>query len=162
LIISNTTPLINFSSIERLDILYKLFGVIKIPPAVNTELLEKVKIFPKLQLALESPNILVLKLNDEKISTFLNIDLHLGESECIALALENKAQLLLLDEIEGRRVALYHKIKFIGIVGCLTLAKQKKIISEVKPVLDEIIEKGNFWLSEKLYLDVLKTNSEEF
>jgi predicted nucleic acid-binding protein len=55
LIISNTTPLINFSSIERLDILHKLFGEIMIPPAVNTELLEKVKVFPKLQLALDNP-----------------------------------------------------------------------------------------------------------
>jgi hypothetical protein len=161
LIISNTTPLINFSSKERLDILYKLFGEIKIPPAVNTELLEKVKIFPKLQVALDNPNISVLKLKDEKISAFLNIDLHLGESESIALALENQAQLLLLDEIEGRRIAQYHKVKFIGTVGCLTLAKQKKIISEVKPVINDIIEKGNFWLSEKLYLDVLKTNSED-
>ncbi|MBP9888304.1 MAG: DUF3368 domain-containing protein [Leptospiraceae bacterium] len=161
MIISNTTPLINFSSIERLDILHKLFGEIMIPPAVNTELLEKVKVFPKLQLALDNPNITVLKLKDEKISAFLNIDLHLGESESIALALENQAQLLLLDEIEGRRIAEYHKVKFIGTVGCLTLAKQKKIIAEVKLVLDEIIEKGNFWLSEKLYLEVLKTNNEE-
>ena len=61
-VITVNSLLINFSSIERLDILHSLFGEIKIPPAVNTELLDKIKIFPKLQLALETPNIQVLKL----------------------------------------------------------------------------------------------------
>ena len=41
MIISNTTPLINFSSVERLDILLKLFGNLYIPPAVKNELIEK-------------------------------------------------------------------------------------------------------------------------
>ncbi|HMX32980.1 MAG TPA: DUF3368 domain-containing protein [Leptospiraceae bacterium] len=162
MIISNTTPLINFSSIERLDILSTLFGEIIIPPAVKNELIEKINIFPKLQTVLENPNIVVLNLKDDRISGLLNIDLHLGESESIALAIENHAKILLLDEMEGRRIAEYHKLKIIGTVGCLTLAKQKKIIHEVKPILTEIINKGNFWLSEKLYQNVLKTNNEDF
>ena len=37
LIISNTTPLINFSGIDRLDILEKLFFKISIPLAVQKE-----------------------------------------------------------------------------------------------------------------------------
>lgn len=160
MIISNTTPLINYSSVERLDILLKLFGNLYIPPAVKNELNEKVEIFPNLQLVLENPNIKTINLKDNRIPALLNIDLHLGESESIALALENNAQLLLLDEIEGRRIAEYHKIKIIGTVGCLTLAKQKNIISEVKPILLDIVEKGKFWLNEKLFHEVLRTNNE--
>ncbi|HNC55604.1 MAG TPA: hypothetical protein PLP33_09190, partial [Leptospiraceae bacterium] len=68
MIISNTTPLINFSSIERLDILSTLFGEIIIPPAVKNELIEKINIFPKLQTVLENPNIVVLNLKDDRIS----------------------------------------------------------------------------------------------
>jgi predicted nucleic acid-binding protein len=34
LIISNTTPLINFAEIGRMDVLEALFGSITIPPAV--------------------------------------------------------------------------------------------------------------------------------
>jgi predicted nucleic acid-binding protein len=36
LIISNTTPLINFAEIGRRDVLEALFGAITIPPAVGT------------------------------------------------------------------------------------------------------------------------------
>ena len=45
-IISNSTPLINFAAIQRLDILETLFGKIWIPTAVERELLEKGKLYP--------------------------------------------------------------------------------------------------------------------
>ena len=46
MIISNSTPLINFSAIRRLDILEQLFGKIHIPKAVEQELLEKGREYP--------------------------------------------------------------------------------------------------------------------
>ncbi len=45
LIISNTTPLINFAEIGRLDVLEGLFGSLVIPPAVRAELTEKIGAF---------------------------------------------------------------------------------------------------------------------
>lgn len=47
LIISNTTPLINFAEIGRLDILQRLFGSLVIPPAVRAELTENRRFFRK-------------------------------------------------------------------------------------------------------------------
>ena len=41
MIISNSTPLINFAAIRRLDILEALFTNVSIPPAVEHELLER-------------------------------------------------------------------------------------------------------------------------
>ena len=38
LTISNTTPLINFAEIGRMDLLRELFGTLIIPPAVQREL----------------------------------------------------------------------------------------------------------------------------
>ncbi len=46
MIISNSTPLINFSAIRRPDILHRLFGKIHIPPAVENELFVKGKHYP--------------------------------------------------------------------------------------------------------------------
>jgi predicted nucleic acid-binding protein len=43
MIISNSTPLINFSAIRRMEILRRLFGKIHIPPAVENELFVKGK-----------------------------------------------------------------------------------------------------------------------
>ena len=41
MIVSNSTPLINFAAIGRLDILEALFTKLTIPPAVEHELLER-------------------------------------------------------------------------------------------------------------------------
>ena len=46
MIISNSTPLINFAAIRRLDILEHLFGKLVIPKAVERELLEKGSNYP--------------------------------------------------------------------------------------------------------------------
>ena len=46
LIISNTTPLINFAEIGRLDLLSELFGTVVIPPAVEAEVSAKSALFP--------------------------------------------------------------------------------------------------------------------
>lgn len=46
MIVSNTTPLINFAIIRRLDILQQLFGKLVVPPAVEHELLRKGKQYP--------------------------------------------------------------------------------------------------------------------
>ena len=46
LIISNTTPLINFAEIGRMDLLDGLFGSLVIPPAVVSELNGKSTLFP--------------------------------------------------------------------------------------------------------------------
>lgn len=47
LIISNTTPLINFAEIGRMDVLQGLFGALVIPPAVRDELEAKPVLFPQ-------------------------------------------------------------------------------------------------------------------
>ena len=46
MIISNTTPLINFAEIGRMEVLEGLFGTLVIPPAVADELAAKSMLFP--------------------------------------------------------------------------------------------------------------------
>ena len=41
MIVANSTPLINFAAIGRLDILEALFATVTIPPAVEHELFER-------------------------------------------------------------------------------------------------------------------------
>jgi predicted nucleic acid-binding protein len=47
MIISNTTPLINFAEIGRMDVLEMMFGTIIIPPQVVGELSAKSKLFSR-------------------------------------------------------------------------------------------------------------------
>ena len=48
-----------------------------------------------------------------------------GEAEAIALAIELKADLLLLDERLGRKVASRFRLNYVGLLGVLIEAKHK-------------------------------------
>ncbi len=86
---------------------------------------------------------------DEKKTRLLNLDLDLGESGCIALALEHEKSLLIIDEKKGRNVAKKLGIKIIGIQGVIIKAKEMGVISQVSPIIDKLATNG-FRMSEKL------------
>ncbi len=64
--------------------------------------------------------------------------LDLGESESIALALELKTDLILMDEYLGRELATMHKLKVIGIIGVLIRAKQEDLIASLKTEIQKL------------------------
>jgi len=86
-------------------------------------------------------------------------DLDSGEAEAIALAVELKADYLLMDETKGRQIAERYGIKATGIIGVLIKAKENGLIAEVKPYLQKLINEAGFWLNPKLIekiLDIVK------
>jgi hypothetical protein len=48
----------------------------------------------------------------------------------------------------------------MGLIGVLTLAKRKGLILEMKSVLDELIQRAGFRISDDLYQAVLKKEGE--
>ncbi|MEA3282798.1 MAG: DUF3368 domain-containing protein [Euryarchaeota archaeon] len=144
MIIADSTPLINFAAIHRPDVLEQLFERIVIPEAVETKLLEKGKRYPSAKELKRANFIDVIRINDLALCNSLKIDLDRGEAEVITLALEQNAELLLLDEIAGRTVAKFHNIPFTGSIGCLVEAKRTEIIPEIKPFPDAIRLEARF------------------
>jgi uncharacterized protein len=125
-VICNATPLINFAAINRLDILQTTLGPIIIPQAVYEETI--IPGFPgsePIAQAVASGWLQVRKVL--AIGKNIPTELDNGEREAIALALEIKAQQILLDEQEARHVSQKLGLRVVGTLGILLLAKQKRL-----------------------------------
>jgi len=70
----------------------------------------------------------ILEPSDQTLLRLLKQDLHEGEAEVIALALELQADLVLLDETEARKVAELYQLQKTGVVGLLIRAKYMRCI----------------------------------
>jgi hypothetical protein len=90
----------------------------------------------------------------------LQRDLDRGEAESIALALEIEADLVLLDEREGRHTAQRMGLHVIGVVGILIEAKASHTISAVCPYLDALRQRAGFYLSDSIYTYALSLAGE--
>ncbi|MCA9980740.1 MAG: DUF3368 domain-containing protein [Anaerolineales bacterium] len=160
MIVSNTTPLINFAAIRRLDILESLFGTITIPPAVAYELLDRGQEYPSSLEIQRATFIRKQEIQNVLLRDSLTIDLDSGEAEAITLALEQKADLLLLDEVTGRMKAEAYGLTFVGSIGCLIEAKRRAIVPAIKPFLDEMRQEARFWINPRLYAKILREQNE--
>ncbi len=160
IVVANTTPLINFAEIDRLELLHALFGELLVPVAVVAELQAKGGLFAKAAAASQAPFVHTRAPANQPLVATLRRELHAGEAECIALALEESAALLLLDDVAARGVAEYHGLRFTGTVGCLRLAKQRRLIAAVAPLFDELRSKARFWLNPELMQRVLRDLGE--
>ena len=157
IVVSNTSPLTNLIQIGKADLLRVLYGEIIIPSAVATEL-SRIR---TQQLFLRKAKwIKVEQVKDFDAVESLFNKLDYGEAEAIVLAKEVTADLLLMDEVLGRKVAKTEGLKYTGLLGNLLKAKKDGIISEVKSLLEELRSDAGFWINPSLLEEVLKKAGE--
>jgi uncharacterized protein len=82
------------------------------------------------------------KLKQPDIANILMAELDQVEAEAIALALQEKADWLLIDERTGRRFAQQSGLKIKGTLGILVEGVRRGRIEDLRPILDEMIAKG--------------------
>ncbi|MEK7396645.1 MAG: DUF3368 domain-containing protein [Candidatus Poribacteria bacterium] len=160
IVVSNTSPILNLVIVGQLDILKSLYQRVYIPKAVFYEISDYLFDKPDRAFIETFPWIEIRPINNHSLFESLSLELHEGEAEAITLALEMKSDLLLLDERHGYDIASRLNIKSIGLLGSLIEAKHNKVISLVKPILDDLIIKAGFWISKDLYNHVLKIAGE--
>ncbi len=155
-VVSNTTPIISLSSIGRLSLLTDLFNKVYIPQAVYNEI--KYKKSHGYQ-EIDNPCFEIMTIQGNAYLGFLLNELDRGEAEAIFLAKEMAADMLIIDERIGYKIAQSQQLYCIGTLTVLEVAKQKQLIKKVKPLLDEMIQKGR-WYSETVYSQFLKQIGE--
>lgn len=156
-VVSDNTTITNLIHINRLELLRQLFGKVMIPEEVYRELAE----LPNQKAILNETHWIevVAISNSDKLKKFLE-SLDKGEAEAITLAIEKQADVLIIDELQGRKVAKQHNLRIIGLLGILIDAKYRGLLEQIKPLLDQLINDHGFWIKPELYREVLKTVEE--
>ena len=150
-VVSNTSPLIFLSAIGKLDFLKSEFDEVFIPKVVYEEVTAKELKGSK---EVSQANwIKVLPIKKGTISFFPVLDD--GEEKAILLAIEQKADLILLDDLAGRRAAQMYGLNVMGTLGFLKAMHRKGKINNLKNLLDELQEHG-LWMDTKLYSKMLE------
>lgn len=158
IIVSNTSPIINLAIIDKLRLLRNLFENILIPEAVYKEVVKGEWMAGSDEVE-KAKWIKTQKIQNKIMLKSLLQDLHDGEAEAIVLATEKKADFILLDESTARLKAKSLGLMVIGILGILIESKKRKLIPEIKPLLNQLKSSG-FWLSESVYQEALKLAKE--
>lgn len=163
LVISNSSTLIHLAAIGRLTLLKEFYGKVVIPTAVWREVVEKGKGRTgavEVEKAHQAGWVEIASCEDEPVLRLLKRDLDEGEAEAIALAINRKANLILLDETEARSVAELYGLPKTGVIGILMRAREAGKVQSLRMELEKLRNQGGFWIDEEFYQQVLSVVGE--
>jgi predicted nucleic acid-binding protein len=152
IVVSDTSPLTSLLIVHQIGLLAELYGSVVVPPAVAGELRRRHSSLPAF--------IREVPLHDRSRAARLSEQLDAGEAEAIALAVELKADVLLIDELEGRLVARREGIPIVGLLGILVQAKRRGLIQAVGPVMSQLEREAAFYIAAGLRVEILKMVGE--
>lgn len=152
--VSNSSPLIWLSKINRLSLLRFLFGEVAIPEKVKMETASGQSADSiSIKGAVEEGWVKVSEEDEEGLASALAkvSGIHLGEAEAILLARRLDARLL-VDERGASATAQVFGVRSMGTVGVLllALAEEQLTLDEFEECLDLLIATG-FWLTVDVY-----------
>lgn len=165
IVITNSGPLIALAKLGMLNLLSQLYGKVDMPEEVYDEVVLRGReqgYFDSLpvKLAIQREQLIVKKVKKLK-DEIAKLPLHIGEKQVLSLALENKADLVLLDDMLARNEAQERGISVKGTLGVIVKAYRKGLLNlnEVQTIFDEIADRDDIWIAEELcrrVFDVLK------
>ena len=160
IVVSNTSPLTNLATIQQFELLHDLYQTIHIAQGVWAELNAKGVHWPGREEVAQADWVEIHAVENENLIIALQRSLDRGEAETIALALQLGADIVLLDEKDGRHIAQTWQMNVVGVIGVLLTAKTKGHITNVRPLLDSLRQQAGFYISHKLYQLALKLADE--
>ena len=148
-VVSNTSPISNLAIIGLLEVLRRQLGEIHIPPAVCAELLrlENGNARKAIEDSVSDGWIRMVELSNQSTSRALQESLDPGESEAIALAVEARAELLVMDESAGRAAARAQGIRVTGTLGILLRERKAGGIASIGEEMERLVREAGFYVS---------------
>ena len=152
IVVSDTSPITSLADVDQLDLLRLLYGSVVIPRGVHSE-------FERGQVRL--PGWLEVRdVVDRAMVVRLGVELDAGEAEALVLAVELQAERVLIDELKARAVAARLGLRYVGVLGILLEAKERGHLAAIRPVVESLVDKAGFWLSEELLRGTLEAAGE--
>jgi len=156
LVIADSGSIFSLAVIGKLELFNHLFDSIKIPLAVWEEITlnKTTNQYQRIHSFFQDKIQEIAGFND------LSFLMDYGESESVILYKELQADFLLIDDKKARKIAENFGIKCIGTIGILSLAKDKKIISELRPLFKVLLKNKRFY-SIALLNSILENHEEK-
>ena len=160
IVVTNSTPIISLAKIDKLHLLRDIFGKIYVPNAVYKEVVLKGKGRPGSKEIQEAEWVASKEVYNITSKKHLLAYLDEGEAEVILLADELSADLVIMDERKGYEVlSNLLNINVIGTIAILSMAKDLRLIENIKPYLDKMKANG-VWIDDQIYAISLKDVNE--
>jgi len=157
-IVADSSPLIAFAILDRLDLFPLIFSEIHIPIAVYDEVTIPGMPYSKMLRAFTEAK--TKTVSNRVAVNLLTNEVDIGEAETIVLALEHGIEDVLMDDAKGRKIAQTNGLHTIGTIGVLLQAKKLGHIVEVKSYFDKLIS-HRIRIASSLYVKALELTGEE-
>ncbi|MEK6909130.1 MAG: DUF3368 domain-containing protein [Nanoarchaeota archaeon] len=155
--VSNTGPIIHLTEISFIDAL-EIFSSIFTSKEVIDELLKyKIGLPKKVKLKNLSHS------SKDMVKLFTNkYNLDIGESSAIALALQEKINYFITDDLDARIVAKDYSLEVHGTIGIVLRAFRQKIIDKKTTInkINELYNQSSLFITKDLVNNVLKAVEE--
>lgn len=109
-----------------------------------------------IEAALQAGWLVVEQVSDRRLLTVLRRRIDEGEAEAIELARQTNADLLIIDDLDGRTVAAEESVPYTGLLGVLAEEKLAGNIPSLKEVIDRLRAECRFFVSANVETRVLQ------
>ncbi len=141
IVVADTTPLNHLILIEQVGLLKALYGSVIIPQAVLSELQDEATPARVKEWINNRPDWLEIRhaasVPDPSLTS-----LDAGERDAIILAENLKADVLLMDDLGGRKEAARRKLKIAGTLTVLYLGAGRGLIENFPGTLNRLLQTG--------------------
>lgn len=152
IVVSDTSPICYLLLIGQIQLLPQLYGQVLIPQIVQQELSDERSPIAVKNWIQTPPKWLIIQEVTVPVDKDLDI-INAGEKAAIILALQERANLIIIDEALGRKVARNKGLKVTGLLGILDRAAQQNLVDFSQAIAT--LEKTTFRASSKLIESLL-------
>ncbi len=156
IVVSDTSPLNYLVLVGAIEVLPQLFGMVHVPPIIVEELSHERAPSEVKQWLASLPEWIRVVAPSTTVQCSTRLDP--GELQALALAKELNAELVLMDERKGRRVAQQQGLNAIGTLTILELAAEASLI-ELQPVIRRL-QQTTFHVKQELVERAIRRDSQ--